>query len=120
MNDKQKTIAEHDKAKARLLAETNVDEVNLYEIADEAAMHLVQHFDLLPGKVYARDYAVIISKCYLGRDKKDNKVTRGSSIYMHGDLHEFSHDLAQMMNENKDIRDCIMHAIHIYTITRHL
>lgn len=103
----------------RLKAITNMDEESMLDVVDEATLHLIEYFKAQEGKRFRRDYCFIMGKVYRGTNKTDpGEEVNTNCIFMDGDLHEFSHDLAALMAMNPNVYRYVFHAIEMYTRMR--
>lgn len=109
----------HEEKMAELRANTIVDPNSMLEVINEGTLHLVQHFTPPIGPQYKKDYVFVMGKAFLGMSK-DNGTTdvQACSFFHCGDIHEWSHDLADLMETNPEIYDYVMHAIHIYHLKK--
>lgn len=100
----------------RIKAATVVDPESMHDVVDEATMHLVDHFN--PNKKDSRfynDYCFIMSKTFLGvqRGNRSQEVVIMDN-FAHGDMHQFAHDLAELMKMDPHIARFIVHAVELY------
>jgi hypothetical protein len=116
MNPKQARAAfrHHEKKMAELRANTIVDPNNMLEVINEGTLHMVEHFTPAIGPQYKKDYVFVMGKAFLGMSKDNGTADVQACSFFHcGDTHEWSHDLADLMAENPELYDFVMHAIHI-------
>jgi hypothetical protein len=60
-----------------------------------------------------------MGKAFLGTEKQDPTVDVQAASFFHcGDIHEWSHDLADLMETDPVIYQHVMHAIHIYHLNK--
>lgn len=98
---------------------TNVDANSMHEVADEATMHLVEHFNPAIGSQYKQDYCFTMCKVFLGTEKADpSQDVHAAHVYMAGDIHEWSHDLADLMASDPDVQRFVFHALEIYALKK--
>lgn len=120
MNPKKakEVYRQHEEKMAEMTATTIVDPYTMIEVISEGALHLVEHFTPAIGPQYKRDYIFVMGKAFLGSDIKTGDDRHAASFFSCGDIHEWSHDLADMMANDADIYQHVMHAIHIYTLNK--
>lgn len=100
---------------AKLREMTDLAPENIFDVLDEAACHIIEHFQIPDGKVFDNDYAVIFGKCYMGQEKANlAKKVQGQIVYFVGNVHEWSHDLAGIMQRNPILASYVIHAVEIY------
>lgn len=105
------------RAMAQLKASTNMDPDTQNEVLDEATLHLLEHFKTRKDrKEFLTDYCLIMGKSYLGKDREIPEINKDAiHFYSTGDLHEMSHDLADLMHREPPLMTAIFHAIEIYS-----
>lgn len=112
-------LAERAKRLAELQAMTNINEESMHDVVDEATLHLVEHFAPAKGEEFKKDYCFVMGKVFLGTEKKDpTQDVNACSTFLTGDMHEWSHDLAELMCHDEHLMHYVFHAIEIYTQLR--
>lgn len=109
---------QHEEKMAELRAATIVDPYTMIEVINEGTLHLVEHFTPAIGPQYKRDYVFVMGKAFLGSDIKSGDDKHAASFFACGDIHEWSHDLADLMESDRTVYDHVIHAIHIYTLNK--
>lgn len=110
---------QHEKKMAELREMTNVDANTMIDVINEGTLHLVEHFTPAIGPQYKRDYVFVMGKSFLGTERKDPSVDVQAASFFHcGDIHEWSHDLADLMEREPDIHKFVMHAMDIYHLNK--
>jgi hypothetical protein len=114
--DKSEVLKYHREKIAKLMATTMVDDDTSFDMIDEAAVHLIEHFDPDEKHYYQKhDHVLLIGKSFFGRDIENcDKAVNASVLFMHGDMHALSHTLADMMVENPHLFVIIEHALQVY------
>lgn len=120
MNPRQakEAFRHHEEKMAELRAKTIVDPYTMIEVINEGTLHLVEHFTPAIGPQYKRDYVFCMGKAYLGNDIKSGDDTHAASFFACGDIHEWSHDLADVMASNPEMYQMVMHAVHIFHLNK--
>jgi len=109
----------HEKKMAELRDKTNLDANSMLDVINEGTLHMVEHFSRAIGPQYKRDYVFVMGKAFLGTEKADPAQDVQACSFFHcGDIHEWSHDLADLMAAEPAIHDHVMHAIHIYHLNK--
>lgn len=103
-----------DRRNREMREQNHQDKNTMYEIIDEAARHCLDHFAPPIGPQYRQDYVFIMGKAFYGVCKTDGCDVAGSVQFAHGDLHEWSHDLARYMAEDPQIKGFIFHAVAVF------
>lgn len=95
---------------------TDIDPDSMFDVMDEAIVHLLEHFRHRPNdERFKNDYCFAIGKTHMGVEKIDPaKPVATCHMFVHGDMHEFAHDLADMMKGDKELARWVMHAIEVY------
>jgi hypothetical protein len=95
--------------------DTIIDPNSMVDVLDEATTHLVEHFKKSDEPDFCNDYVFIMGKAYLGR-QIENGANRAHpcAFFMNGDLHEWAHDLADLMRIDDTVARQIFHAVELY------
>lgn len=94
---------------------TNIDANSMFDVIDEATMHMVDNFKPAIGPQYKRDYCFIMGTTFLGTDVRDPaQDIHARAAFFHGDLHEWSHDLAEIMTQDEEVCAMVFHCVQIY------
>lgn len=110
---------QHEKKMLELREKTNVDANTMIDVINEGTLHLVEHFQPAIGPQYKQDYVFCMGKAYLGTEKADPAQDVAAASFFHcGDIHEWSHDLADLMEREPDICKFVMHAVDIYHLNK--
>ena len=120
MNPKKakEVYRQHEQKMAEMVAATIVDPYTMIDVINEGTLHLVEHFTPAIGPQYKRDYVFCMGKAYLGTDIKSGDDKQAASFFACGDIHEWSHDLADIMEDNPEIYHLVMHGIQIYHLNK--
>lgn len=118
-NRARAVFRQHEKKMAELKEMTNLDANTMMDVINEGTLHLVEHFTPAIGPQYKRDYVFVMGKAFLGTEKKDPSTdVQGASFFHCGDIHEWSHDLADLMEREPDICKFVLHAIDMYHLNK--
>jgi hypothetical protein len=114
----RKVYRQHQEKMAELTAATIVDPNSMIEVINEATLHAVEHFTPAIGQQFKRDYVFIMGKALLGVDIKSGDDTHAASFFACGDIHEWSHDLADVMASEPEMEALVMHAVQIFALNK--
>lgn len=115
MPTKAEVLKVHHERIARLMATTRVDSDTSFDVIDEAALHLMEHFDPKDGNKYKNDHVLIIGSAFFGQDVNDPATPVDANMcFMGGDMHALSHSLAHTMRTDETFKAIMIHAIEVY------
>jgi hypothetical protein len=99
----------------KLMAQTIVSNDTAFDAIDEAAVHLIHHFDPPERDEHIRDHVLLIGQAYFGRSVDDpEKCISATELFIHGDAHQLSHTIADIMRDDAAMFTIIMHAVEVY------
>lgn len=115
MHDKKTILQKRDEKMTALYNTTIKHPDSMLDVIDEAMVHLIENFEPHQrNPLFRRDYCFIMGKSHMGQGVKDGEDVNPTCTFMAGDMHEFSHDLANMMKEDPNLARFIFHAIDVF------
>lgn len=109
---------QHEEKMAEMKSHTICDPNSMIDVINETTMHAVEHFSPAIGQQFKQDYVFIMGSALLGVDIKSGEDVHATSFFACGDIHQWSHHLADVMEQNPEIYQMVMHAVHIYHLNK--
>lgn len=100
----------------KAFAETcHVAQGTMMEVVCEAVDHLMDNYDPHKNPHFAHDFVFIMGSGFRGHDKRHRVPVGCIELFHKGDMHMFSHVLAEQMHRNPDFSSLIFHAIEVFS-----
>lgn len=107
----------HREKMANLMATTRIYEGTSFHVLDEAATHLMEHYNQGESHHARTDHCLIIGQSYFGTERdNENMHVKSLVCYMDGDLHELSHTIAAAMHDDRAFAKSIFHAMEVFAL----
>lgn len=101
----------------KIMKTVAVNNDTAFPVIEEAALHVIDHFNPLPSHEFSRDHVLIIGAAYLGDDLENRHIRVNPAMYyIHGNTHELSHTLADCMRDDPTLAKMVFHAMEVFAL----
>jgi hypothetical protein len=112
MNEQNKRMRDEGR---KAFAETcHLAQGTCMEVVCESVDHLIENYDPDRNAYFAHDFVFIMGSGFRGHDKRQGVPVGCVEVFHRGDLHMFSHVLAEHMGRNPEFASVIFHAIEVF------
>jgi regulator of replication initiation timing len=111
-NEKQRRL--RDQQRKKMNEQAVKAQGTMAEITDEAIDHLVDHYEPESNPFFAHDFVFFVSSNFFGHDRTNGQPCMATDSFMKGDMHRFSHVLADHMKHQPELAAVIFHAVEVY------
>lgn len=104
-----------EQALADLKKEVMQAEGTMVEVVMEACLHLEDNYDVKKNPHFSHDFVVVVGAGFFGHHKRTGLPAATTEFFAQGDLHLFSHVLAEYMHKEPKFASAIFHALEVYS-----